>query len=268
MPTELAPGRARSDAPHSRATAPWALMYHSVGDCRDDPYLVTVTPDRLGRQLGWLRRRGLTGVGMGELLRAHAEGRAARRVGLTFDDGYTDFAEHAVPLLLEHGHTATVFVLPGRLGGTNTWDPEGPRKPLLTADGIRAVVAAGMEVGSHGLLHQDLTAVDDAVLAAEAADSRRLLGEITGAVPDGFCYPYGAMDVRAMLAVRAAGYGYACAVDPGPLAGTFALPRAYVGEQDTGARLHAKRLRHRMRHGRLTELPPGAGNSGRAGETA
>lgn len=237
-------------------SAPWTLMYHSVGDCRDDPYLVTVSPERLARQLQWLNSRGLTGVGMSELLAARAEGRAARLVGLTFDDGYADFLDQAVPLLLQHGHRATVFVLPGRLGGSNEWDAKGPRKPLLTAAGIREVAAAGMEIGSHGLLHQDLTAVHEVVLTAELASSRRQLADLTGTAPPGFCYPYGALDPRAMLAARRAGYTYACAVDPGSLAGTFALPRAYVGESDTGARLLAKRWLHRLRRGRLVELGP------------
>ncbi|SEO92666.1 polysaccharide deacetylase family protein [Actinacidiphila rubida] len=239
--------------------APWALMYHAVGDPRDDPYLVTVGPERLARQLRWLSRHGLTGVSMRELLAAREQGRADRLVGLTFDDGYADFLTEAVPLLREHGHTATVFVLPGRLGGANDWDAEGPRRPLLDAAGIRAAEAAGMEIGSHGLVHQDLTAADDATLAAEATESRRLIGEITGTAPVGFCHPYGALDTRTLAAVRRAGYAYACAVDPGPLAGLYALPRAYVGNRDNSPRLHAKRLLHRMRGPYLTD-PSGHGD--------
>lgn len=231
-------------------------MYHAVGDPADDPYQVTVSPGRLAQQLRWLARRGLTGVSMRELLAAQAQGRADRLVGLTFDDGYADFVEYAVPLLRQHGHTATVFVLPGRLGGSNAWDPLGPRRPLLDAAGIRAAQAAGMEIGSHGLLHRDLTAADDADLAAEAADSRRLLAGITGSAPRGFCYPYGALDARAVQAVRQAGYAYACAVDPGALAGPHALPRAYVGQADTALRLHAKRALHLLRHVRRHVVPP------------
>ncbi|WP_328914541.1 MULTISPECIES: polysaccharide deacetylase family protein [unclassified Streptomyces] len=241
--------------PRAARRAPWTLMYHSVGDPRNDPYQVTVSPDRLSRHLRWLSRRGLNGVSMRELLAARAEGRAGRLVGLTFDDGYADFLETALPLLHQLGHTATVFVLPGRLGGTNTWDEEGPRRSLLTADGIRQARAAGMEIGCHGLAHRDLTALDDAALTAEVAHSRQLLTEITGAVPGGFCYPYGAVDPRVLLAVRRAGYAYACAVDPGPLAGLHALPRTYAGERDSSARLHVKRFLHRIRRTELTALP-------------
>jgi peptidoglycan/xylan/chitin deacetylase (PgdA/CDA1 family) len=235
--------------------APWILMYHSVGDCRDDPYLITVSPQRLAGQLRWLSRRGLTGVSVRELLAARAEDRAGRLVGLTFDDGYADFLGEAVPLLRQHGHTATVFVLPGLLGGVNSWDPLGPRKPLLTADGIREAQSAGMEIGSHGLRHRDLTALDDSELDAELTESRRLLTDITGTEPGGFCHPYGAVDLRTLLAVRRSGYGYACAVDPGPLAAAHALPRTYVGNADLSPRLHAKRLLHRMRAAELTTLP-------------
>lgn len=235
--------------------APWALMYHSVDDCRDDPYLLTVTPRRFARHLRWLGERGLRGVGMGELLRARAAGRARRLVGLTFDDGYDDFRRRALPLLLEYGHTATVFVLPGRLGGGNTWDARGPRKRLLDAAGLREIAAAGMEIGSHGLLHRDLTTVHAVTLVAEVRGSRRRLEDLTGAAPAGFCYPYGAVDTRALLAVRDAGYEYACAVDPGPLACRYALPRTYAGQADTGPRLRAKRLRHRARGSVLRDPP-------------
>jgi peptidoglycan/xylan/chitin deacetylase (PgdA/CDA1 family) len=244
----VSPGAAATDAPaRPGKDRPWLLMYHSVADATVDPYRVTVSPARLERQLDWLRRRGLRGVGVGQLLGARQVGRARGMVGLTFDDGYADFVDQAVPLLHRYGCTATVFVLPGRLGGSNVWDAEGPLKPLLTADGIRAAADAGMEIGSHGMRHLDLTAAGDEVLHEETVGSRARIAELTGRAPQGFCYPYGRLDERAVAAVRAAGYGYACAVDPRGLTGVHALPRVHVGEADTNARLLAKRLLHPVR---------------------
>ncbi|GAB7108504.1 polysaccharide deacetylase family protein [Streptomyces phaeofaciens JCM 4814] len=223
---------------------PWVAMYHSVGDCSDDPYRITVTPERLDRQLAWLTRRGLRGVSVAELLAA-----PTRRglVGLTFDDGYADFLSGALPVLRRHGCTATLFVLPGRLGGDNAWDPLGPRRPLLTADGIRQAAAEGVEIGSHGLTHVDLTRADDLTLKAETVESRGVLADLLGTAIAGFCYPYGTVDRRAMDAVRGAGYGYACAIDPGPLNGPHALPRVHVGQNDTALRLFLKYRLHRLR---------------------
>jgi peptidoglycan/xylan/chitin deacetylase (PgdA/CDA1 family) len=238
-----------------RRRPPWVLMYHSVSGCTDDPYRITVSPYRLDRQLRWLRDRGLTGVGVGELMRARAAGRGAGLVGLTFDDGYADFVESALPLLRRHGCTATVFVLPGRLGGDNAWDELGPRKPLLTADGIRTAAAEGMEIGSHGLMHTDLTTADDATLERETRHSRALLADITGTAPQGFCYPYGTVDSRAIEAVRTAGYGYACAIDPGRLTGVLALPRVHIDASDTSVRLLLKRLLHPLRRRPLPAEP-------------
>ncbi|GGR43549.1 polysaccharide deacetylase [Streptomyces aurantiogriseus] len=222
-------------------------MYHSVGDCSDDPYRITVTPERLERQLAWLHRRGLRGVSLRDLFAARARGEGRRLVGLTFDDGYVDFLTHALPVLRHWNCGATLFVLPGRLGGVNAWDPLGPRKPLLTADGIRRAAAEGVEIGSHGLTHVDLTRADDVTLKAEVADSRAQLAELIGAPVDGFCYPYGTIDRRAVTAVREAGYAYACAIDPGPLTGPHALPRLHIGQNDTAWRLHLKHKLHRLR---------------------
>ncbi|WP_234347900.1 polysaccharide deacetylase family protein [Streptomyces specialis] len=233
----------------------WLLMYHSVSYTTPDPYRITVTPDRLHRQLAWLRRNRLRGVSVGELLRARAAGRAGRMVGLTFDDGYRDFLDTAVPLLRGHGCTATVFVLPGRLHGSNVWDTDGPRKRLLNADGIRAAAEAGMEIGSHGLLHRSLPGLDAAELEREVAHSRDLLAEITGEPPQGFCYPYGAVDRRTADAVRDAGYAYACAIDPGRLTGQYALPRVHVGERDIAPMMRLKRLLHPWRRRPLPPLP-------------
>ncbi|WP_246341647.1 polysaccharide deacetylase family protein [Streptomyces physcomitrii] len=246
MSVEPQPGR----TPRPRRAAfgvPWIAMYHSVGSCADDPYRITVSPDRLAEQLRWMRRNRLRGVGVGELLAARAAGGGRGLVGLTFDDGYTDFLSHALPLLRRCGFRATVFVLPGRLGGVNEWDPLGPRKPLLTAEGIREAHAAGMEIASHGLTHIDLTGCDEQLLRAETVGSRTLLSELVRAEVSGFCYPYGTVDARVAAAVRRAGYRYACAIDPGRLSGPFALPRLHIGQQDTPLRMALKRRLHPLR---------------------
>ncbi|MFE6934035.1 polysaccharide deacetylase family protein [Streptomyces sp. NPDC057699] len=251
---------ADTSAPRARTprlrTRPWILTYHSVSDPTEDPYGITVSADRLDEQLTWLRRRGLTGVGVAALLRARAAGKGGL-VGLTFDDGYADFLDEALPVLLAHGCSATVFVLPGRPGGSNAWDPLGPRRPLLTEEGIRTVAAAGMEVGSHGMLHRDLTALSDEELREETHGSRDALHRLVREAPSGFCYPYGTADRRVVESVREAGYAYGCALVPGALAGPLALPRTHVSHADRGARLRAKEIRHRLRNRSAGATGPG-----------
>ncbi|MEV5127510.1 hypothetical protein AB0K49_32670 [Streptomyces decoyicus] len=62
--------------------------------------------------------------------------------------------------------------------------------------------------------------------------------------PYGTAAPHGTADARAVTAVRAAGYGCACAIDPGPPAGRPALPRIRTGAADTPWRLHLQRALH------------------------
>ncbi|TDB76884.1 polysaccharide deacetylase family protein [Actinomadura sp. KC216] len=220
-------------------------MYHSVDHFDEDPHLVTVSPARFERQLAWLRARDLRGVGMRELLEAHAAGRGRGLVGLTFDDGYADFATRAVPALLRYGFTATAFIVTGRIGTYNAWD-DGPRKPLMTADQIRTVAGAGIEIGSHGRHHVSLPRTDDTELREELEESRAALEELVDGPVTGFAYPYGHATSREVDAVRAAGYDYACDIVPDEPS-RHALPRTYIGDRDGPLRMRAKLVRHELR---------------------
>ncbi|WP_224392966.1 polysaccharide deacetylase family protein [Pseudonocardia sp. ICBG1293] len=226
---------------------PWIWMYHSVDDYSEDPYRVTVTPERFARQMAWLAARRLRGVGVAELLEARRHGPARDLVGLTFDDGYRDFLHRAVPVLRRHGFTATVYVLSGRLGGTNAWDVPGPVKRLMTADEVRATAAEGMEVASHGVAHVSLPAGDADGLRDEVGRSRAELADLVGGPVTGFAYPYGHVGHREIDAVRSAGYAHAAAIAPHERAGRHALPRTFVGDRDGGMRLRAKDVRRQVR---------------------
>jgi peptidoglycan/xylan/chitin deacetylase (PgdA/CDA1 family) len=216
------------------------LMYHSVSSDPDDPYRVTVRPERLDRQLWWLRKLGRRGVSVAELIEARRQGRGQRLVGLTFDDGYADFVDYALPALQRHRFTATVFVLAGHLGGDNAWCAKGPRKSLMTSEQLRQVAAAGIEIGSHGLHHVSLPSVTDEELANEVHLSRRILQDVTGQTVGGFCYPYGHLDSRAVSGVQAAHYDYACAIWPSDHAGQYAIRRTYIRDSDSPPLLRAK----------------------------
>ncbi|MGH3889131.1 MAG: polysaccharide deacetylase family protein [Pseudonocardiaceae bacterium] len=229
---------------------PTVLMYHSVAPHDLDPYLVTVRPARFEQQLRWLQRRGLRGTSMRELLAARRAAADRGLVGLTFDDGYADFAEHVLPALRRFGFTATVFVIADLLGAWNSWDEAGPRKALMTAEQIRHAAASGMEIGSHGRQHVSLTSARNGDLTAEVSGSRAILQEVSGQEVSGFCYPYGHVNAAAVSAVRTAGYRYGCAIWPSPLTGLHALPRTYIGDRDGSLRLLAKRYRHRLRYRR------------------
>ena len=205
--------RARVDLSRlSLGRVPMILMYHGVADVAEDPNQLCVTPGRFAEQMAWLQRLGLRGVGIGALVDAMRAGRQRGLVGITFDDGYVSVLEAALPELRRHGFTASVFIISGRLGGTNEWD-EGPSWPLLSGQ-------PGGRAGRGG--HGDRLTRRHAYAAGRpggrAAGRPRSAGagrpgRARSAAPvRGFAYPYGSMDAAARRAVRDAGYDYACAV--------------------------------------------------------
>ncbi len=235
-----------------RLRLPPVLMYHSISPSEQpDPHRIRVHPERLDRHLRLLRRLGLRGVSLAELVAAAERGVATGLVGLTFDDGYADFLTTAVPVLARHGMTGTLYVVAGRLGGSNGWD-DGPRLELLDVDGVRAVAAAGHEVGSHTLTHVRLSGADPATLAEEIIGSRQVLQEILQADVPGFCFPWGDFDEAAADTARAAGYDHACVTGEYRPGDRFTIPRSYIAPTDGGAHLVAKLARHgvRIRTGR------------------
>jgi peptidoglycan/xylan/chitin deacetylase (PgdA/CDA1 family) len=219
---------------------PLILMYHRVAEEAESP--LCVTPRRLAEQMTWLKRHGLRGVGVGELVDAMRAGSQRGLVGITFDDGYVNLVEAALPELVRHGFTATMFICSGLLGGSSNWD-DVPAWPLMSADQVCELAAAGMEIGSHTITHLRMTGGDTDQLKAEVSESRTSLGELIGAPIRGFAYPYGSLDKAAKHAVRDAGYDYACAV-MAPMAelGFMALPRMFIAECDDNLRMAAKRL--------------------------
>jgi peptidoglycan/xylan/chitin deacetylase (PgdA/CDA1 family) len=224
---------------------PMILMYHGVAETTEDPNKLCVTPSRFAEQMAWLERRGLRGVAVGTLVDAMREGRHRGLVGITFDDGYVNVLEAALPELQRRGFGATAYIVSGRLGGTNDWDV-GPAWPLMSVGEVGKLAAADIEIGSHSVTHMRLAGASAEQLAAEVGASRTALAVLAGAEIRGFAYPYGSMDAAARRAVRDAGYDYACAVET-PIAdvGLMALPRIYMGQQDGAARMAVKRRLYR-----------------------
>lgn len=192
------------------------LMYHQVGPHRTGSALNKwrVPEGLFRRQVEWLARRGYRGISLRRLLAGDLPS-AEKPVVITFDDGFDGVRRVGLPILRDHGFSATVFVVAGRLGGIDDWNHERPGERLLDADGVRELVAAGFEIGSHGLNHRNLIELDDGSLAEETAGSRHVLEEVAGTPVETFCYPYGGFDDRAVEAVRGAGYRAATVIRSG-----------------------------------------------------
>ncbi|WP_246256940.1 polysaccharide deacetylase family protein [Amycolatopsis anabasis] len=128
------------------------------------------------------------------------------RVRITFDDGNASDVEIALPRLVERGLTAEFFLLAGRIGQPGSVD----------ADGVRALLAAGMRIGSHGWAHRDWRRLDHQLVLQEFLDAPKALAELTGQPVTRVAVPFGSYDRRVLTRLRHAGVTRAYTSDGGP----------------------------------------------------
>ena len=151
---------------------------------------------------------------------------------LTFDDGFADFYENALPLLQRHGLTGSLFVTSGWTGGSGEYLSEHRPPGMLSGAQLTEIAAAGIEIGAHSLTHAELDQLTAGSLRQELVGGRQALEDLLGAAVPGLAYPFGYSSKAVRDGAAAAGYEYACVVG-NRLAGTgadrFALPRLTIG---------------------------------------
>ncbi len=300
------------------------LAYHRIAPLIDadrfdfDVELLSADAEGFRAQMRHLRD-SYTPLRFRDVLALRDAGREPPRdaVIVTFDDGYDDNHDVALPILRELGVPATFFISTGHIdsnlpyafdwvahaillapvGRLQLHQPElgldlgesraarravvakvldrlkaldgraqqdamdaisshckvGPARPSANSrpmswGQVRALHAAGMEVGSHGVQHRMLAKLDADGIEHELAVSRDRIAQETGQAPISLAYPVGGVDAydeRVIGIARRLGYRVACSYQPGvnPLvsADWHALRRIAV-ERDTSAAMFAARL--------------------------
>jgi peptidoglycan/xylan/chitin deacetylase (PgdA/CDA1 family) len=212
------------------------LTYHQVDrpPASGVPFRsLVVSPGAFARQMGMLKALGYQGLSMSALEPYLRGERSGKVVGITFDDGYLNNLQHALPALLQHGFSATCYVVSGQVGGSNVWDQAKgvPSRPLMNHTELGTWMAGGQEVGAHGRSHADLLHADEATAQDEIAGCKRELEQRLGREVRHFCYPYGSHRPEHADMARAAGYVTATTTRrsrASPGADMYALPRVPV----------------------------------------
>ena len=216
---------------------PIVLAYHGVDrHTPADAAPLFNTPEQVAAHVTLLKRAGYRFVRAADLAQGVRDGRVA---AMTFDDGWENWRRVVLPLLDRLGVPASFYVCPGWFGGQHP-DVSGPAGELLDEDGVRPLVDAGMEVGSHTYTHPDLRALNDDRLEQELVESKQRLEALTETPCETLAYPFGAHDARVVDGARAAGYRLAFTWRRGPWS-PLAAPRV-VAPPGRGAPTLAAKL--------------------------
>lgn len=169
------------------------LFYHRVADTNPTDW--TISRSGFAAQLDWLQKHFelLSMDQVHQRLEMGFNDRPA--VAITFDDGYAENMDFALPLMAERNipcmyYVATSFVL------NQTYFPHDEALNLQlhpnSVGDLKQILAWGLDIGAHTRTHADIGKVTDSQqLHDELAGSRRELMNLLGVAIDHFAFPYG-----------------------------------------------------------------------------
>ena len=200
------PIAAKAKAPAASLTVPRGvpvLMYHSIGDERDND--AVISKERFIEQMEFLYKNHYNPLTLDELEGYISQGKPLpeKPVVLTFDDGYRDTFDVAMPILKQYGFPSMVFIPAGEVGTNLTWEQ------------LREMKAAGMQVGSHSYFHRELAKLSPTEQAEEIAKSKEVLDRNLQQDTRWFCYPYGSYDDVTLKLLREKGLTIAVTTNAG-----------------------------------------------------
>jgi peptidoglycan/xylan/chitin deacetylase (PgdA/CDA1 family) len=220
------------------------LCYHSIDDTWESP--LAVRGSDFTRQCAWLRRHR-TIVDVSEAARVmDRNGRLPRgTVALTFDDGFADTYDRALPVLQQYQIPAMVFVVAEtiRCGQNADWvnDPPSTGLRVLDRDQILEMADSGIAIGSHSLHHRTLTDLSPDECLDDLRTSREILEDVLGGPVDHLAYPRGIHDAMVRTAAARAGYSWSFSLPRGPEEVTnHSLPRVGIFRDNGPMRFRAK----------------------------
>lgn len=199
---------AKQPAPEPARTGPPpagvpVLMYHKIGEEKGND--AVISPARFAEHMEFLYKNGYRTLSLEEI-EAYVAGKTElppKPVVITFDDGYRDTYEIAMPLMKKYGFKSTVFVMLADAERHLSWDE------------LKEMRAAGMAVQPHGYTHRDLGAMTAAQQAAEIMKAKEMLDSGLGQDSRYYCYPNGSYNEQTFRLLREKGFALAVTIDPG-----------------------------------------------------
>lgn len=169
------------------------LFYHRIADYGAVPW--SHTNVEFQRQMKWLKHR-CDMVSLEEAQRRVRSGRNDRLAAcITFDDGYAENCDQAIPFLLEEQIPCTYFVSTHYVLEQRPFPHDlklGFRSSPNTVEQIRMMADAGIEIAAHTRTHPDMGSLrDPRQIREEFVVAGQELEDMVGRRMRYFAFPYG-----------------------------------------------------------------------------
>jgi peptidoglycan/xylan/chitin deacetylase (PgdA/CDA1 family) len=198
------------------------LEYHRIvplADAGNSLKGLVVPPDTFAAQMSALASAGWHTITMATLATSLEAGLKPppKTFVITIDDGWDDGYTYALPVLQQYGFVATYFVIAGRI------DAPG----FLSSAHLRALIAAGNEIGDHTMTHFNLVNGSTAIRQYQVDAAAARIAQVTGRWPASLAYPFGGENAQAVGAVAGCEELRTAVIESGLVPG----PKAPAGTQ-------------------------------------
>ncbi len=210
------------------------LLYHSIAD---DGGRLSMSAAEFEKQLAWLKANGYQSV-LPDQVDGFLQSKKipARRVVISFDDGFKDNYHTALPLLEKYGFRAAFFIAAKFVGGKADYcrDSLDRNRPMMSAEEIKDLKARGHFVGNHFYSHRNLSELAAAEVAAEFEAGENFLSNLlsAGEAAKFVAYPRNRLNDTVLAVMKERGVRLAFAGQPGLVdknSSSLMLPRIEPG---------------------------------------
>lgn len=167
------------------------LIYHSITP--NVEATIDVSLENFDAQIQLLLDEGYQIISLAEAV-SNKNTNQNKSVVLTFDDGFTDFYENAIPILQKHGnipatvYSITQFVLDPSLPFKFN---SGVNKKSMNVSQVEEIAKLNfINIGSHTHTHVDLVKGQNIDFKQELEEARGVIRQLTGKQDIDFCYPW------------------------------------------------------------------------------